>query len=265
VANENEAQVQQFVRDSKEILKPYMKEYGLVLYSHKSTLRLNPVLFYGFNPGCDPGVNHPIRWTIEESLNHFLNGFNTLQGGGPQEDNLDLINHQSWPKPSFSRDYDKGQAPYQRRTRCLLEAIGCSDALVTNLFFRQTRDAEQLRAILSDDFVEACWRVHEIIFRISEPTAIIACGDVVKQMLRRKFGLGSTPTCEKRAGHAEWKCRHWRGDWGGQQIDVLEIPHLSRYDITKPARKYVLDWAKEIVNALVAAGDKDLPQRASTR
>jgi hypothetical protein len=263
VRHGNESLVQQFVRNSKESLKPCLKEYGLVLYSHKSTLRRNPVLFYGYNPGCDPSVSHPIRWTIEQSLDYFEDGFKILEDSEFRGNNPGLINEQRWPTPSFSRDYDKGQAPYQRRTRCLLEAIGCCDALVTNLFFRQTRDAEQLRATLGDDFVEACWRVHEIIFRITEPNVIIACREVVRQMFRREFGLGSSPISEIRAKHAEWKCRHWQGNWEGRPIDVLEIPHFSRYDITKPARKSVLDWAEEIVSTCVETRGTDLPQLAS--
>jgi hypothetical protein len=34
----NEIQVQQFVKNSKTILKPYLREYGIVLYSHRNTL-----------------------------------------------------------------------------------------------------------------------------------------------------------------------------------------------------------------------------------
>ena len=76
---DNEQRVRQFVSISKIILEKYLTQYGLVLYSHKSTLRHNPVLFYGYNPGCDPDIAHPIRWTVDKSLDYFEDGFKILQ------------------------------------------------------------------------------------------------------------------------------------------------------------------------------------------
>lgn len=204
--------------------------------------------FFGFNPGCDPTVSHPIRWTIEQSLVYFQQGFTTLAGYDSGKANPDLINDQRCPKPNFNGDYEKGQAPYQKRTRCLLEAIGHGDALVTNLFFRQTRDAQELRDRLNDDFMERCWRVHEHVLEITNPEVIITCRGAIEGVFRRTFELGSEPVQEIGAEHGRWKCRHWRGQWQSKRIDIIEIPHLSRYDITKPSRKTVLDWTREIVS-----------------
>src|ERR1019366_4472682 len=102
-------QVQRFVTDSKRSLEPYLNEYGLVIYSNKSTLRRNPVVFYGLNPGCDPDIGHPIRWTIEKSLDHFEDGFKILQETRDSAgSSLNLINDQCWPGPRFEKDSKKG-------------------------------------------------------------------------------------------------------------------------------------------------------------
>jgi len=129
----------------------------------------------------------------------------------------------------------------------LLEAIDHPDALVTNLFFLQTRDAEQLRAILDVVFIKACWEIHELIFQITAPRVIITCHDVAEEVFRDKFGLGSKSVAEIRAEHGEWKCRLWQGRWQSRQICVVKLPHFSRYDITQPRCRVVLEWAKDIV------------------
>ena len=245
----NDQQVQQFVKDSKSILKAHLNEYGLTLYSHKSTLRHNPVLFYGYNPGYDPKtvVDPAIRWTIEESLDYFRNGFKNLQESRDAPGrSLDLINDQPWPMPPrFVNYYEKGQAPYQQRVRRLLEAIDHRDALVTNLFFLQTRDAEQHRAIPDEEYKKACWKVHEIIFQITGPRVVITFHNTVKHGLRDAFRLG--PVDERPTGWGSHKGKHWQGHWKSRKICVVSFPHFSRFDIPQASRTDVFKWVDDIV------------------
>ena len=155
-------------------------------------------------------------------------------------------------------DYPEGQAPYQRRVRFLLEAIAHPDALVTNLYFLQTRDAEQLEAILSKEFVKACWEVHELLFKITEPRVIITCHDVTEEVFCGKFVLGSKPV-EIEAKHGNWKCRRLQGQWKSREICVVKIPHLSIYDITQPRCRTVLEWVKKIVRECTDGWEMQAP------
>jgi hypothetical protein len=219
--SDNEHQIKQFVSDAKQFLNGCLKDYGLVLYSYKSTLRSNPVLFYGFNPGYDPDIDHSLRWTIEQSLDHFENGFDVLRDEGSQERRPGLINDQRWPRSGSKKLHEIGQAPYQVRTRCLLEAVGHPDALVTNLFFHQTQDAEKLKTTLTDDFAEACWRVHKELFQVTKPKVVITCSTVVMELFKRKFVPVPRSISRINAAHYNWTCKHWNSDFFGQQIAVL--------------------------------------------
>jgi hypothetical protein len=137
------------------------------------------------------------------------------------------------PPPPFVNYHEKGQAPYQRRLKCLLKAIrhaGAPDALVTNLFFPQSQRADQLGTSKeTKDFKKACWRIHELIFDIALPRVMITSHGVVEEGLRNKFGLDFKPVSKRAAEHGEWECRHWHGLWQSRTICVVEIPHLSVY------------------------------------
>ena len=144
-------QVQRFVTDSKRSLEPYLNEYGLVIYSNKSTLRRNPVVFYGLNPGCDPDIGHPIRWTIEKSLDHFEDGFKILQETRDSAgSSLNLINDQCWPGPRFEKDSKKGFSRLLKN--CVEQAI---PVLVRVIF--------------------ECWAVFRVVFsRCRAPQVVVS-------------------------------------------------------------------------------------------
>jgi hypothetical protein len=263
----NEELVQRFVNDTRELLKPQLSDYGLIIYSHKSTLRRNRVLFYGFNPGYDPSREHAIRWTIGESLEYLSNGFE-VQGKEvkgdlnqlPLSERLyeycNLIDDQHWPYPSFETDYRVGQAPYQQHTRNLLRAIGHTDALITNLDFRQAAKPEDIPK--NRKFEDACWKVHELIFRITQPNVIVTCAAVVDKCLERKLDLKLVPPA-RNSGYGpsqrKWKCKHWEGKWRDEamkehKIVVCQIPHMTYYDIAAEysRKKGIAEWARSIVH-----------------
>ena len=272
VDDKNEIQVQQFVRESKEILRPYLEEPGLVIYSHKSTLRRNLVLFYGFNPGYDPSKEHCIRWSIGQSIERFADGFDSLRKRTDADSDkltaierlhtdCNLIDDQCWPFPSFRKDYRVGRARYQSNTRSLLTQLGCGDALITNGLFLQSIGPEVLRDQLGrngyQELVDACWKVHELIFEITQPRVIIACASVVNDVLRERLGLTLKPgEPPLHSGYQNWKCQHWIGSWKDKseeerRIVVCQVPHMSFYNVgAEYSRKAgVPVWAKAIVDA----------------
>ena len=267
MGDEFETRVQQFVRDSNAILEPYLNtKYGLVLYSHKSTLRSNPVLFYGFNPGCEPSREHEIRWTIGQSLDYFSDGFDILKKRPSSDlikslrserlhEECNLIDDQCWPFPSFVDNYPMGQAPYQKNTRNLLRAIGHPGALITNLLFLQSAKPTDIPK--DQRFEDACWRVHELIFKITKPSLIVTCSTVLDRGLRRNLSLKLVPP-PLDSGYGppkgKWKCKQWEGKWRDEamkdrRIVVCQIPHMSYYDIAADysKKKGVAEWARGVL------------------
>jgi len=262
----NEQRVQQFVRDSKNILKAYLNEYGLVIYSHKTTLRPNLVLFYGINPGYDPARHHRIRWKIRESLDYFADGFKVLEAEANTDrdklprperlhEHLNLIDDQCWPYPSFTADYRMGRAPYQQHARNLLRTIGRPDALITNLLFGQAARTKDIPK--NQPFDEACWKVHELILQIAKPNVIVTCATVVDKRLRRQLGLNLVPPARDSGygpPHARWTCKQWEGTWRDEatmerRIVVCQIPQMAFFDITAEYSRNsgALEWAKAVV------------------
>jgi hypothetical protein len=270
VKQEKASQVEWFIRETKNILRPYLSDPGLVLYSNRSTLRRNPVLFYGINPGYDPieAKNHPITWAIGDSLDYFEDGFeflrtepcanlNPLPGSNRLHGDCNLIDDQCWPLPGFNRDNDVGRAPYQRRTRHLLKSIGFSGALVTNLLFLQSKSIRALDKKLTSNertsFLERCWRVHELILEVCSPNVILTCSTVIDRCFENQFGLRELACQRFPARHAlngngkDWDCRVWETEWRERPLTVIAIPHMSVYDITNPNRRCTLEEIKEIV------------------
>jgi hypothetical protein len=62
-------------------------------------------------------------------------------------------------------------APYQRGGRHLLQVIQHPNALVSNYIFVQSRWMKSLTQ--TDELIAACWRVHELIFQITQPQVLI--------------------------------------------------------------------------------------------
>lgn len=263
----NEDLVQQFVEESKGILKGHLEQYGLLIYSNKSTLRRNPVLFYGVNPGGDPARNHATRWTIDESLDVFSNGFDDLRKEANDDPNklrderrlhedCNLIDDQRWPRPNPNQpDSNRGRQRYQNNTRDLLTAIGHRDALITNLLFLQTTRPEDMRRDLTKDeykqFKDDCWDVHKLICRITEPKVIVTCASVVDGGLKESFSLKLLD--HRSSGYANWLCKHWEGTWNNKKIVVLQIGHPSYYKINAQGGKHeIAEWAKGIVAKAIA-------------
>lgn len=245
----NKQELEKFVAQCKDILDSDLEKTGLVIYSDRNTLRPNPVLFYGINPGQDPKNHHHTHWSIEKSLNEFASGHPSL------------ITHQAWPKRkvvggTYVNDYEPGQAPYQRRTQHLLNEIGHSNALVTNLLFLQSRGVQELGKMQtladSEKLLASCWQVHELILEICRPEVIITCTTAVDRCMGEKFELREESHFP--AMHVlndgkgkDRQCTVFTGNWKERALTVVAIPHMSYYAITSPHRKAVVEKLKSVV------------------
>src|ERR1700692_4518757 len=79
MVNDNQDLVEEFVAASRVALHHHLADYGVAIYSSKTTLRRNPVVFWGYNSAYAPAVDHPVRWTIENSLQQFADGFRCIK------------------------------------------------------------------------------------------------------------------------------------------------------------------------------------------
>ena len=140
----------EFIEPARIVLCPYRSKKGCLIYSATATLRENHVLVYGLNPGQDPEVCHPSSPLLEASIKRFAEG------------QPNLITEEAWFNPQNGVDYEPGEAPYQRQITHILTYIGHPDALVTDLYFVQTKTANELRTLLRQDprLEGACWAVH---------------------------------------------------------------------------------------------------------
>jgi hypothetical protein len=214
--------VLEFLQQAKLELAQYLDCTGLLIYSNVDTLRSNAVIYWGFNPGQDPDVQHETNWKIQDALDYF-----------PTQSES-LIDVQRWPNTNggivvyengtrrYKVEYKTGMAPYQRGVRHLLETIQHPDALVTNYIFVQSRCMESLAE--TDELVARCWRVHELIFQITQPQVLITTAGVVASMRRHRLvSLVLEEVCPVPSGYANWRCKVWKG----QRFVVIETPHMS--------------------------------------
>ena len=119
---------------------------------------------------------------IDKSLDEFANDFGELKNGKDAEGervplserlhaDRNLIDDQRWPFQSPEDDFPAGRERYQEHTRNLLKAVGCRDALITNLLFLQAARPNDIHGQLNGkhkDFEGAYLRVHDLIFEMTK-------------------------------------------------------------------------------------------------
>jgi len=238
-----------FIDEARIALGPYLSLRGCFIYSAGTTLRENRVLLYGLNPGQNPEEDHPSNPLLGCSIANF------------SEDQPNLISTERWLKPSHSRhkghEYEPGKAPYQQQVTYLLNSIEHPDALVTNLIFLQTRNADDLRDLLRGDDGEklqcACWTVHQHLLNITKARALIAIGIGPYNRLCRL--VGATDRAAKRfaSGYGRWECRLTSTHWSGREIAIIGIPHLSWYRINRHI-EVCSSVKKKVAESLVRVG-----------
>jgi hypothetical protein len=277
----DEKTVRDFVGKAGNILSPYSDLAGSILYSNKSTLKRDSVLFYGINPGYDQAATHKVCWKIGDSLVEFAAGFPDLDSEPNRHINpipaterlhkdLNLIDDQCWPAVLRNGRLRNGQhigrADYQVNARSLLKLIPAHlDVVVGNWFVVQTSKAEGMRAELEKQghnyarFLDDCWSLQQLIFELTQPCLLITCEDVIGRAgLRSKLRLRGDGerifSGQTHQGHPTY-CEHFTGRWKDkfgkdQRIHVCKIPHSSWYNIL--GKKYrdnllVSDWFANVV------------------
>jgi hypothetical protein len=279
----DEQTITEFVCKAENILRPYSDLAGSVLYSSKSTLKLNSIVFYGINPGYEQTANHKACWKIGDSLTEFADGFPDLASEPNKHVNpiptterlhrdCNLLDDQQWPYVGRGGElrykWAIGQANYQNNTRSLLRLIPANfNVIVGNWFFLQSRTADGMKEELEKrghnyaTFLDDCWRLQRVLFELTKPCLLITCEDVLGRAgLRRKLKLRANgePIFSGHRHHGnQTYCQHFRGCWldessNEHKIHVCKIPHSSWYNIV--GKKYqdhllVSDWFSNVVRS----------------
>ena len=250
MSEEQKKVVREFVEFTGNALKPFLDRLGLVIYSKPCTLTLNPVMFWGFNPGQDPTVVDATAYPIKLDLESFPHRNQSL---------LDTV----WPDSSaqqvrrgphgikyFSRHYREGEAPYQKGTKTLLGHIGHPFAIVTNFVFQQTAKEDDVRRL--SDFkllVQCCSIVHRRMFEIARPKVLFTTAGVLDLLRLNKFieiGTGETGPW---SGYSRSNVAKWEATSEFGPLTILQIPHMSYWGniVTNPRNQTAaeaLGWLK---------------------
>jgi hypothetical protein len=247
VTSTSSAPLSDFVSLAETALKPYLQDRGLLVYSSVATLRRdNPVVYWGFNPGQDPLIEDPTHWTIRQAISQFPSQMRSL------------IDDQCWPKAGrkpigkggYTHYHDKGEAPYQRGVRYLLDFIGHEGALVANLFFFQTSREGHLKP--NRQQVDSCWLVHRFLLETIKPRVLITTVGVVSALRRFKLADLEGPIEQCDSGYSNWKCALYKNLDGFPA--VIAAPHMSYWgrwcknDTMDTKYGPALRWIKERVD-----------------
>ena len=222
--------VKAYQEKAQELFEDKLDSYGQFIYSASTSLcKPGDIVIFGLNPGQNPAVAplHVSNVTLRVAIRNLAT------------QNESLIDTQEWLRANGT-PYEHGQAPFQQRTRWLLEYLRQPNAVVTNLIFFQTANAAELRPIR--DKAQRCWPLHELMLRRTKPRLVIAYGNHAGDFLRLKFGANEDiqSTC---SGHGLWRIRLSNGRWEGEPISIVQLPHISRYE---PDRRELISVLKSL-------------------
>lgn len=218
--NFNNPKKEELVEIGEQLLDLILDRQGEVIYSSHSTLKKGDLYVLGLNPGGEGFI------TIREHLNQLLSR------------NENSFLDEKW-KNRIS-EWNKGEAPLQKRVINLLESIGYNPREVcsSNLIFVTSRTAEEVNYGLAG----YCWKFHEAVLKIVQPKVILCFG--ISKISSYSFLneiLGGKETTKK-AGHGNWDCKAFKTKLHGRDITVVGVPHLSYYNITD--KTDVISWIK---------------------
>jgi hypothetical protein len=201
---------------------------GKLLYSDLATLSPGELYVLGYNPGGDPKAE-PIS-VAEEHAN---------LAGRPKGWNEYL--HGVWLRDG--REQLAGSMPMQKRTCYLLRSLGLDvrSVCASNLIFVRSKDINTLRD--RKKLAEECWPIHQLIFDIVRPKAILCIGgnEASKFLHSRANKLSNIEPFP--SGHGDWKCSATTGQIGSSRMSIVRIPHLSRYAIDRYPE--VVHWVRK--------------------
>jgi hypothetical protein len=198
---------------------------GGVLYSGLSTLKPGTGYAIGYNPGGEPDHQPaPI-------LSHLLSAT-----AATRNEYLDA----AWETRTYS--YPAGKAPLQRRVCYLLDGLGLPirSVCASNLIFVRSKSGAHLAT--PRDLAERCWPVHRLILDIVQPACIVSFDKKVWDFICAHGTLLVTPELIP-AGHGNWSCGYTRIAIDNRQMNLISLPHLSRYAIDRHPE--VVHWAQQ--------------------
>ncbi len=192
---------------------------GKVLYSSAATLEPFPIYFLGTNPGGT------LPNTLAQSVDDIEGGLNEY---------LDY----SWVgRPP-------GQAKLQKQVTRFLSGLGFEprDVPASNIVMTRSTGISTHQDMDGD--AQRCWPLHQIILESVQPRAILAFGSGLEKSafayLRAFLKPGEVESVP--AGQEGWSCYFFKAILGGRNINVVVVPHLTRYSPYKKAT--IMEWVK---------------------
>lgn len=192
---------------------------GKVLYSSAATLNPFPIYFLGTNPGG------ALPNTLAQSLNDLTSGANEY---------LDY----SW------EGRPPGQAKLQKQVTRFLSGLGFEPRDVPASNIVMTRSTEITTHQDMDGDARRCWPLHEIILESVQPQSILAFGSGLEKSAFAYLSaflkvdeVESIP-----AGQTGFTCYAFKASLGPRSINVVVVPHLTRYSPYK--KPNIMEWVK---------------------
>lgn len=192
---------------------------GKVLYSSAATLDKFPIYFLGTNPGG------ALPSTLAQSLDDIASGANEY---------LDY----SW------EGRPPGQAKLQKQVIRFLSGLGFEPRDVPASNIVMTRSTGITTHHDMDGDAQRCWPLHQTILDSVQPRAILAFGSGLERSafayLRaflKPYEVESIP-----AEQPGFTCHAFKASVGPRSINVVVVPHLTRYSPYK--KPTIMEWVK---------------------
>ncbi len=216
--------IDEFVVAAEAQLESLLDLSGEVLFSAAHTLREGDLYICGLNPG---GGDAPHHHTIHEDLRML-----------PHKTSNNYLD-ESWHQSG--RRHPRGAAPLQCRMQWLGRELGYNlrDVCASNLIFARSRGEGGSGY---PEYAQICWPVHERVIHIVRPKMILVFGNGAKSpfefLQQNSKRLSQVDSIY--SGHSPWYCKAFRAEIGDQDLVVVGLPHLSRYNVV--GKGQVLEW-----------------------
>lgn len=192
---------------------------GKVLYSSAATLDPSPIYFLGTNPGG------ALPSTLAQSLDDIASGSNEY---------LDY----SW------EGRPPGQAKLQKQVTRFLSGLGFEPRDVPASNIVMTRSTRIMTHQDMDGDAWRCWPLHQIILESVQPRAILAFGSGLEKSAFAYLRAFLKPD-EVESIPAEqpgFTCHAFKANLGTRSINVVVVPHLTRYSPYK--KPTIMEWVQ---------------------
>ena len=225
----------------------YDHKSGSILYSGNETLRKGNFYFLGANPGGhsdqnsnkfpDTIANQLLRKNTYPSFNEYYDA--------------------KWEK-NGSKTSLPGQSLLQRRIKFLFTKLelDLKNILSTNLVFLRSPTLNKFQLNFNQE-AERCWEIHKILLEKVMPKFIIVYGSDATRFICKKMDIHTEDYFKVISANEDKKFSHFNGklklDSFELDINLLSVPHLSRFKINAMGKNYgdaydsqdAIAWMKE--------------------